>query len=120
MNQGYAKDVYKKNQINTAPKKKLLIMLYDGVIKNLNLAELALNEKNLEGTNKYMIKAQDIISELMITLNFEKGGDIASNLYQLYEYMYNKLVSGNINKDVNSVIEVRQFMEELREAWIQI
>lgn len=120
MNQAYARDIYKKNQVNTAPKKKLLIMLYDGAIKNLNLAELALGEKNFENTNKYMIKAQDIISELMITLDFEKGGDIADNLYQLYDYMYNRLIRGNIEKNVDAVIEVKGYMEELRDTWAQI
>lgn len=120
MNQAYARDIYKKNQVNTAPKKKLLIMLYDGAVKNLNLAELALEEKNFENTNKYMIKAQDIISELMITLDFDKGGDIANSLYQLYDYMYNKLVRGNIDKDVKSIIEVREYMKELRDTWVQI
>lgn len=120
MNKSYAKDTYRKNQVNTASQNKLLIMLYDGAIRNLNLAELAIEEKNFEGVNKHMIKAQDIISELMITLDFEKGGDIADNLYQLYEYMYNKLIRGNIDKDIDSVIEVRKYMKELRDVWIQI
>lgn len=120
MNTGYARDIYQKNQVNTAPKKKLLIMLYDGAIKNLNLAEMALEEKNFENTNKYLIKAQDIVTELMITLDFDQGGDIANNLYSLYEYMYNKLVRGNIDKDIESVVEVRGYMEELRQVWIQI
>lgn len=120
MNQAYARDIYKKNQVNTAPKKKLLIMLYDGAIKNLNLAEVALREKKFENTNKYMIKAQDILSELMITLDFDKGGDIANNLYQLYDYMYNRLVRGNIDKDIEAVVEVREYMKELRDTWAQI
>lgn len=120
MDHAYAKNVYRNNQVLTAPKKKLVIMLYDGAIKNLKLAEIATEDKNLEDINRYLIKAQDIIMELMNTLNFEAGGDIAKNLYQLYDYMYFKLVRANIDKDVENIIEVKRYMEELRDAWAQI
>lgn len=120
MNHAYANNVYKNNQVMTAPKKKLLIMLYDGAIKNLKLAELALSNKDLEKVNLNLTKTQDIIAELMYTLNFEAGGDIAKNLYQLYDYMYTKLVRANVNKDIDGIIEVKKFMEELRDTWEQI
>ena len=123
MNHAYANNannVYKQNQVMTAPKKKLLIMLFDGAIKNLKLAELSIESKEIEKTNTYLTKTQDIISELMVTLNFEAGGDIARNLYQLYEYMYNRLIRANIDKDVAAVIEVKNFMEELRDTWSRI
>lgn len=120
MNHAYANNVYKNNQVLNAPKKKLLIMLYDGAIKNLKLAEAAIENKEIEKTNTYLIKTQNIITELISTLNFEAGGDIAKNLHQLYEYMYLKLVRANIDKDVEGVIEVKKFLEELRETWAQI
>lgn len=120
MNYAYANNVYKNNQVMTAPKKKLLIMLYDGAIKNLKLAEVALQDKEIEKVNIYLTKTQDIIAELMSTLNFEVGGDIAKNLYQLYDYMYVKLIRANVDKNVESIIEVKNFMEELRDTWIQI
>lgn len=120
MNHAYANNVYKNNQVMTAPKKKLLIMLYDGAIKNLNLAELSIANKEIEKTNTYLTKTQSIIAELMSTLNYDVGGDIAKNLYQLYEYMYNRLIRANIDKDVAAVIEVKNFMEELRDTWEQI
>lgn len=120
MNHAYANNVYKNNQVMTAPKKKLLIMLYDGAIKNLNLAELSIANKEIEKTNTYLTKTQDIIAELMSTLNFEAGGDIAKNLYGLYEYLYNRLIRANIDKDAAAVVEVKNFMEELRDTWEQI
>lgn len=120
MNQAYANNQYKNNQVMTAPKKKLLIMLFDGAIKNLKLAELSIASKEIEKTNTYLTKTQNIIEELMYTLNYEAGGDIAKNLYQLYEYMYNKLIRANIDKDIDGVLEVKNFMEELRDTWEQI
>ena len=123
MNHAYANNAnnqYRQNQVMTAPKKKLLIMLFDGAIKNLKLAELSIESKEIEKTNTYLTKTQNIVAELMSSLNFEVGGDIAKNLYQLYEYMYNRLIRANIDKDVTAVIEVKKYMEELRDTWEQI
>ncbi|MPW24786.1 flagellar export chaperone FliS [Alkalibaculum sp. M08DMB] len=120
MNHTYANNVYKNNQVMTAPKKKLLLMLYDGAIKNLKQAELSITNKEIEKVNTNLTKAQDIIAELMSTLNFEVGGDIAKNLHQLYDYMYVKLIRANIDKDIDAVVEVKKFMEELRDTWAQL
>lgn len=122
MNYAYAnaQNAYRNNQVTTAPKKKLLIMLYDGAIKNLKLAEIAIEEKNIQETNTNIVKTQDIIMEFMHTLNFEVGGEVANNLYQLYEYMYQRLIRANIDKDIEAVKEVRKYLEELRDTWAQI
>lgn len=116
----YANNEYKNNQVMTAPRKKLLIMLYDGAIKNLKLAKISFETKDTERINKYLIKAQDIIIELMTTLNFEFGGQIAESLYSLYEYLYNRLVRANIDKDEGPIEEVIRFLEELRDTWAKI
>ncbi|HLS53956.1 MAG TPA: flagellar export chaperone FliS, partial [Tissierellaceae bacterium] len=60
------------------------------------------------------------IFELMNTLNFEAGGEIAQNLYNLYDYMYTGLVRANIDKDMEKTKEIRKYLEELRDAWTQI
>lgn len=120
MNHAHANNVYRNNQVTTAPQKKLIVMLYDGAIRNLKLAKMAMEEKEIAKINEHLIKAQNIVMELMTTLNFEAGGEIAQNLYQLYDYMYRKLVRANINKDIDAINEVQKYMEELRDAWAQI
>lgn len=115
-----ARDIYRNNQVTTAPKKKLLIMLYDGAIKNLKLAEQGIEEKNYEIANNNIIKAQNIVMELIFTLDFDAGGEIASNLYQLYDYMYLRLIRANIDKDIDGVKEVKKLLEELRNTWSKI
>jgi flagellar protein FliS len=95
-------------------------MLYDGAIKNLRLAEIAINEKKIEKANECIKKTQDIILEFMNTLNFEQGGQIATDLYKLYDYLYFRLVRANIDKDIAGIKEVKRFLEELRDAWAQI
>lgn len=115
-----AKQAYQSNQVKTAPQKKLIIMLYDGAIKNLRLGKLAIEEKNIEKTNTYLVKAQDIVMELMTTLNLEAGGQVAENLHQLYDYMYTKLIRANIDKDIEAIGEVEKYMKELRDTWAQL
>ena len=115
-----ADNAYKNNQVMGAPQKKLIIMLYDGAIRNLKLAKIAMNEKNIEKANNTIIKAQNIILELMSTLNFEAGGEIAKNLHALYQYMYEKTIAANIEKNPDHADEVIKFLEELKEVWEQI
>lgn len=119
-NLAYAANTYKNNQVMNASGKKLLIMLYEGAIKNLKLSEMSIKVNEIEKTNTHIIKAQNIITELMYTLNFEAGGEISQNLYQLYEYMYKRLIHGNIKKDLEAIVEVRNYLEELKETWLQI
>jgi flagellar protein FliS len=115
-----AANAYKNNEVMTASRTKLVVMLYDGAIRNLKLAKLSIDERNIEKTNTCIIKAQKILSEFMSTLNFEEGGDIAKNLMSLYEYMYRRTVRANIDKDQGILDEVIGYLEELRDAWRQI
>ena len=121
-NNAYANagNAYKSNEVMTAPKKKLVVMLYDGAVKNLKLAKIAMEDKNIEKTNNAFIKAQNILAELMSTLNFDQGGDIAKNLMALYQYMYQQTVRANIEKNADMVDEVIDYLEELRDAWSRI
>ncbi len=115
-----ASQAYGGAQVSTAPQKKLILMLYDGAIQNLMSAQRALEIKDLQTAHQKILKGQLIIEELMVTLNFEAGGDIAQNLYKLYEYFHWSLVQANIKKDKDQVAGVQQYLEELRESWHQL
>lgn len=112
-----AYDQYKKTSVETISPARLLLMLFDGALKNLRIAEKALLDKDHNGAHQNLVKTQDIITELMATLNMDY--DIARNLYTLYDYLYDRLVQANINKDIEAVQEVYGFMTELREAFGQ-
>jgi len=120
MNSQGAYKKYQNVQVKTANKGKLLIMLYEGCVKFLRLAEKSIEEKEMEAANNYLIRSQDIINELMVTLDMEKGGEIAENLYKLYDFMMSQLVEANINKDVEKIELVEDFMLELLDSWKQI
>ena len=95
-------------------------MLYQGCIKFLRLGKKSIKEDDIQGANNYIIRSQDIIRELMNTLDREKGGEIATNLYSLYDFMNRQLIEANVNKDVEKIEVVEDMMMELLDSWKQI
>lgn len=110
-------ETYKKNQIETATPEEILIMLYEGAIRFLLIAKKADEEKNLEKYSKNIIKAQHIIQEFMNSLDLEIGGEMAVNLYRLYDYLHYRLVQGNIKRDVAMLDEVLDHLRKLKGTW---
>jgi flagellar protein FliS len=115
-------NAYKETQIKTANQGKLIVMLYDGAIKNLNLAvkSFSSSHRKYDVISNAILKAQDIISELMVSLDFDKGGEISRNLFSLYTFMNNQLLNANLKKERKPVEEVKKMLMELREAWAEI
>lgn len=110
---------YLKNQIETSSPEQILILLYDGAIKFLNQAKIGIQNKDIEFTHNNLIKAQNIISELRDTLDMEIGGELANNLYALYNYFNRRLVQANIKKEIEPVDEVLEHLRGLRDTWKQ-
>jgi len=108
---------YQKNQIETASPEQVLILLYDGAIQFLIKAQTALDEKKFERFYNSIVSCQRIILEFMDTLDMEVGGELAKNLYKLYEYLYNTLDTVNIKKDRAKMEEVLKHLKALRETW---
>lgn len=106
-------------QIKTANQGKLIVMLYDAAIKAVKTAIDEMPRKKYYIIHQNIVKAQDIISELMLALNFE-AGEIAKRLWSIYTYLNKKLVEGNIKKDEKPLKEVLSYLTELREAWNDI
>jgi flagellar protein FliS len=110
-------DVYKEHAIATQNKGRLIVMLYDGAIKFMNLAIKELEAGNYAEKGRYIVKAQDIINELNAVLDMDAGGEIAANLRGLYLYMVKRLSEANVQKDPRLIREVITLMEELNQGW---
>ncbi len=110
-------DQYRKTTVETLSPAKLLLMLYDGALNSLRNAQKAIEEKDISQAHNQLIKAQDIIAELMATLNMEVP--ISRQLYALYDYIQRRLIEANINKDIAIIDEAYQFISELRDAFAQ-
>lgn len=119
-NYGNYQNAYKKASVNTLDQTKLIIMLYDGAIKNASFAVEHMKSGQIEKVHECLIKTKNIVTELMATLNMDRGGDIAKNLQSLYSYMFSQLIEANMNKKTEPVVIVIDLLKELRAAWTQI
>ncbi|MCK4542744.1 MAG: flagellar export chaperone FliS [Spirochaetales bacterium] len=115
-------NAYHETKIKTASQGKLVIMLYDETVKQLDLAieNLEKGPKYFDRVNKALLKAQDLITELMVSLDFEKGGDIASNLFSLYMFFNKQILDANMKKKLDPLVGIRKLIADLRDTWIQV
>lgn len=120
-NKNNAQFAYQATQISTATKEQLLLITYDIGIRSCRMAETALegedHQQDLDLANREIIRAQDVIRELMVTLNTQKGGEMAQGLMRLYDYMYQLLVEANVKKLPDNIRTVRTLLEELKATW---
>ena len=113
---------YKEIQIKTANQIRLIVMLYDGAIRHVNSAMdcLAEGHRRFDTANTHLLAAQDILSELMASLDFERGGALAKNLFSIYTFLNRQLLEGNLRKDPAPVTVVKKLLTDLRDAWEEI
>src|SRR5699024_2306640 len=90
-------------------------MLYNGCIKFINQGMKALEEKDYESKNINLQKAQNIIRELMITL--DPNVEISNELMPLYDYIHHRLQEGNIKNDIEFIKEALDLTTEFRNTW---
>lgn len=109
---------YKNNSVSTASPGELTLMLYNGCLKFLGKAKVAITEKNIQEKNVNLQKAQNIIQELMVTLNMNI--EISKSMMQMYEYMNHRLIEANIKNDVQIIEEVEGYTLEFRDTWKQV
>ncbi|MDR2160423.1 MAG: flagellar export chaperone FliS [Treponema sp.] len=119
-----ALSTYRETRIKTASQGQLIIMLYDEAIKSLDRGLELLDRhnrkkdpSNIEKIGKSVMKAQEIITELMVSLDFEQGGEIAKNLFSLYTWFNQELLEANIRLDMRRITVVRDMLNDLRGAW---
>lgn len=115
MKQGY--NAYKTANVETADQGRLILIAYDIAIMNCKLALEKFDDRHLlEERTKHIFKVQDALTELLTALKLDVG-DIARNLYNLYDYMLRCLVEVSVKHNKEKLTEVLGYFESLREAW---
>jgi flagellar protein FliS len=114
----YAHQSYKNANVTTADRGKLVIMIYDHCIKWTKKAEEELDSKNVEQMVRAVQRVQNGITELMCALDMDRGGDIARNLFRLYEFYSRHLSQAIKDRSSQALREVAGMMSMLREAWL--
>lgn len=113
----HALDTYQKTSIETADPLQLIILCYDTAIRDLNEAKAMHEKKNMEEAYRRIRHAQDIITELLVGLDHERGGDIARNLNRLYNFILRQLIGINSREDTAIYTHLVRILSELKEAW---
>jgi|SRR5690554_4063054 len=109
---------YQQNSVNTASPGELTLMLYNGCLKFINLAKVALKEKNIQEKNTNIQKAQNIITELMATLDTKY--EIANQMMSLYDFIRRKLIEANVKNSIESLEEAESLVVEFRDTWKEV
>ena len=109
---------YKQNSVNTASPGDLTLMLYNGCLKFIHQAKKAIDIKNIQDKNNSILRAQDIIRELMVTLNPDL--EVSKQMMTLYDYMLTRLIEANVKNDNEILTEVEGLMTEFRDTWKQV
>jgi flagellar protein FliS len=117
MHNGYT--AYRSANVETADQGKLILIAYDVAIKHCKLAiEKFEDRKLVEERTRHLCKVQDAVTELMSSLKLDVG-EIAHNLYRLYDYMIRRCIEANIKSDAGIIREILGYLEDLRDAWSQ-
>lgn len=109
---------YKQNSVNTASPAELTLMLYNGCLKFIKLAKIGIESSNIEQKHTNLLKAQDIIQELMVTLDMKV--ELSKSLLQMYDYLYNRLIEANTKNSIELLDEVEGFVTEFRDTWKEV
>lgn len=113
-----AANAYQNNAIQTASPAELTLMLYDGAIKFCNIALIALEKKDYAKVNENLQKAQRIITEFRVTLDHKYP--VWEDFERVYDYIYRRLVEGNISKDKEVIEEALKYIREMRDTWKEV
>ncbi|MHC1745249.1 MAG: flagellar export chaperone FliS [Syntrophobacteraceae bacterium] len=111
---------YQKTNIETADILKLVILCYERAIKDLETARTLHENNSLDMGYDKIHHAQDIITELLLGLDYERGGEISVNLSKLYNFMLRELMGINSSQDTGIYSHIIKMLSELKEAWEQV
>src|SRR5699024_954833 len=115
-NQQY--QAYQNNSVNTATPGELTLMLYNGSLKFMKQAQKAIEEKNHETKNIMIQKTQNIIRELMVTL--DPAAPITKEIMPLYDFAYHALTQANIHNDVAQIEQAKEIITDFRNTWKEV
>ncbi len=110
---------YLQTTINSASPEQLMLMLYDGGVRFIGLAILAIENKTIDKRAYYINKASAIISEFAATLDHSQDAKLAADLDALYAYMLNRLQDANLENDTAPLKEVKKLLGDLRVTWAE-
>ncbi len=111
---------YLKTKVLTASQEELHLMLYDGAIRFTEQGKAYLQENKLDKAHESLIRAQDIVLEMSAGLDHEANPDLCAKLSSLYNFIYRRLVEGNLKHDVSALDDALKILNYQRETWVML
>ncbi|MBC7360558.1 MAG: flagellar export chaperone FliS [Desulfacinum sp.] len=115
-----AQDAYRTTNVATADTASLVLMCYDATIEDLLKAKEYHASHRMDAAYERIRHGQDVITELLVGLDFERGGEIAVNLSRIYNYLLRELIGINSMKSPEVYDILIDILRELREAWQEV
>ncbi len=112
--------LYAKTQVQTASSVQVVVLLYDGVIQSLKLAQEGIGSNNLQDKARFLDRALSVVNELSASLDMEQGGAIATDLRRLYEYVQHDITQANLHHDATRLNGPIRCLGVVREAWVEL
>lgn len=108
---------YVETAVSEATPHKLVDMLYEGAVKHLKISKVFFEQKNYEKKSEHINKSLSIIAALKTGVDIEKGGDVAQNLFDLYDYCHRMVFKASTANDSPALDEVIDILLSLHDAW---
>ncbi len=112
--------LYAKTEVQTASSVQVVVLLYDGVIQSLKLAQEGMLTNNMQDKARFLDRALTVVNELSASLNMEQGGTIANDLRRLYEYVQHEITQSNLHHDSTRLNSPIKCLGIVREAWVEL
>lgn len=117
---GHAAARYQEMEVMAATPGQLVVVVYDHLLVSLRRARIAMERGDVEGRVTQLDKVRAAIGELLATLDFDRGGDIARQLSALYAFFLSELTDLGTRADVERLDRISAMVQELRDAFAQI
>jgi len=115
-----ALETYREAQVKTSDNLDLVVLLYEEGARYLKEAAQAYREKDFERKAQRLIYGMEVISELLVSLDLEKGGEIAKRLQALYSFMLRELLLADAREDPEAIERVAEMLEDLKGSWAEL
>ena len=109
-----------RSELTRARPTRVVVMLYDEAIKGLATAIKAIRANDIEERCNSINVVTEIVATLHLSLDMDKGGEIAEHLGSLYRFILAELIRINIHSDAEKAAQVIDVLKPLRDAWVKV
>jgi len=112
-----AHDAYLEGRVLSADPIELIRLLYQGCTDAVREARHCLAKGEIAGRSHWISRANDILAELILSLDRQRGGEIGERLALLYDYMQRQLMDAHVRQADEPLVEMLGLLMTLGEAW---